>query len=218
MKEPVYSYRLKKIARLANFYGGKTLDIGFSLLPNPYLKGEIIGVDIDLPKEKPTNYTKMIIADVMKKLPFQDKSIDTIILGGVIEHLENPLVALREMNRVLKDGGMLLMETPNPYYFPVIISDFLMSLRFYFEDTHVSLDPRRIVLKNLWNTGFDLKKIESCGINLSDHFTIPCPQQFAQDIIYVAVKRQPKNKYYKMIRGMRKVKYDDIHEKLDKKR
>jgi len=190
---------------------GKILDIGFMLLPNPYLKGEeIIGVDIVLPKQKPANYTKMVKADVTKKLPFKDNSIDTIILGGVIEHIENHVHALREMNRVLKPNGVLLMETPNPYFLPVIFSDVFMNLKYYFDDTHISLFPRRIILKLLWHSGFDLAKIESSGINLNDYVTLPTPQQIAQDVVYVAVKRTPKNRNYQKIRSMRKDNYDDV--------
>ena len=205
-----YSYRLKKIANLAK---GKILDIGFSLLPNPYLKGEVIGVDIYLPNKKPKNYTKLIKADVTKKLPFKDNSIDTIVLGGVIEHIENHVKALREMNRVLKPNGVLLMETPNPYFIPVMLSDLFMNLKYYFDDTHISLFPRRIILKLLWHSGFDLVKIESCGFNLTEYFTIPLPQQLAQDVIYVAIKRTPKNKHYQGIRNLRKDNYDDIKTK-----
>jgi SAM-dependent methyltransferase len=205
-----YPYRLKKIARLANSREGTILDIGFSLLPNPYLRGEVIGLDIVLPEETPKNYKKMIKANVMKKLPFKNNSVDTIVLGGVIEHLENPILALREMNRVLKEDGVLLMETPNPYFFPIIFFDWVMHLKYYFEDTHVTIFPRRVMLKNLWNTGFDLEKIEGCGFNLNDYQTLPLPEQFSQDIIYVAVKRTPENRYFKKVREMRKVKYDDV--------
>jgi len=204
-----FCYRLKKIARLAGSRG-KILEIGFSLLPNPYLRGDITGVDIILPDKCPPNYKKMVKADVSKKLPFKENSVDTIILGGVIEHLENPNSALREMNRILKKGGVLLMETPNPYFFPVMFSDMFMNLRFYFKDTHVNTFPRRIMLKNLWHSGFDLSKIVSCGVNLGHKFTLPVPQQFAQDIIYVAVKRTPKNKYFEDTRRRRKTKYDDV--------
>ncbi len=208
MERIKYPYRLKKIAKMAR---GKILDIGFMLLPNPYLKGEeIIGVDIVLPKQKPANYTKMVKADVTKKLPFKDNSIDTIILGGVIEHIENHVHALREMNRVLKPNGVLLMETPNPYFLPVIFSDVFMNLKYYFDDTHISLFPRRIILKLLWHSGFDLAKIESSGINLNDYVTLPTPQQIAQDVVYVAVKRTPKNRNYQKIRSMRKDNYDDV--------
>ena len=203
----LFTYRLKKIARLAK---GKILDIGFSLLPNPFLRGEVIGVDIYLPEKKPTNYTKMIIADVAKKLPFKNNSIDTIVLSGVIEHLENPMSALREINRVLKQSGVLLMEAPNPYFIPIILLDLFMNLRYYFNDTHVNLFQRRIILKMLWHTGFDLDKILGCGINLTEAFTIPLPQQFSQDLIYIAIKRMPTNSYFRKIRSLRKNNYEDM--------
>ena len=206
-----YEYRLKKIANLANMSGGIILEIGFALLPNPLLRGKVIGVDIILPKNKPSNYERMVKADVSKKLPFRNNSVDTIVLGGVIEHLENPINSLREMNRVLKPGGVLLIEAPNPYYLPVILADFTMSQKHYFKDTHVSLDPRRIMLKNLWHTGFKLNKIISCGINLTPYFTIPTPQHIAQDIIFVAEKGTPTNEpLYSLIRDMRKTGYERI--------
>jgi SAM-dependent methyltransferase len=205
-----YSYRLKKIAKIANSRKGKVLDIGYSLLPNPFLRGYIIGVDIFIPKKRPKNYKKLIKADVTKKLPFKKDSIDVIVLSGVIEHLENPLKALREMNRVLKKGGILLMETPNPYFIPVILSDLIMNLRYYFEDTHINLFPRRIILKMLWHTGFDLKDIKGCGFNLTERFTIPLPQQLSQDVIYVAVKRTPKHRLFKKVRRLRKDNYEEL--------
>jgi len=205
MKYP-YAYRLKKIASFAR---GKILEIGFSLLPNPFLRGDIIGVDIVLPEKKPKNYSKVIKADIMKKLPFKNKTFDTIIMSGVIEHLENPLKALKECNRVLKKDGRLLIETPNPYFFPVIISDFLMNLRYYFEDTHLSLFPRRIILKLLWHSGFDLQKIVGCGFNLNNYKTISLPQQLSQDLIYIAVKREPRNKKYQRVVEMRKTNYEE---------
>ncbi len=209
MKEK-YGYRLKKIAKIANSKKGKVLDIGYSLLPNPFLRGDVTGVDIYIPKKKPKNYKKLIKGDVTKKLPFKKNSIDVIVLSGVIEHLENPLKTLREMNRILKKRGILLMETPNPYFLPVIFSDLIMNLKYYFEDTHISLFPRRIILKMLWHTGFNLKEIKGCGFNLTERFTIPLPQQLSQDVIYIAVKRTPKHKLFKKIRNLRKNNYEDI--------
>lgn len=201
-----YSYRLKKISQFAR---GKILEIGFSLLPNPFLRGEVIGVDIILPEQKPKNYSKMVKADVMKKLPFKDQSFDTVIMSGVIEHLENPMKALEECKRVLKEDGRLLLETPNPYFIPVIISDFLMNLKYYFDDTHINLFPKRIMLKLLWHSGFDLQKIAGCGFNLNDYKTISVPTFFAQDFIYVARKKIPKNKHSKKIIEMRKSNYEE---------
>ena len=51
-----FEEELKKIEKITQ-KKGKILDIGFSLLPNPYLKNAI-GLDIALPKKKPENYEK----------------------------------------------------------------------------------------------------------------------------------------------------------------
>ena len=193
-----FQYRLKKIAGLAR--GKVILDVGFGDFPNPFLRNAI-GVDLRIPKKIPNCYKKVVKGSVYD-LPFSKESVDTVVLSGVIEHLENPVEALKEINRVLKNGGMLLMETPNPYFLPVIISDMLMNTRYYFRDTHLNLFPRRIMLKILWRTNFDLDKIVSCGTNLNNYITIPTPQQLAQDIIYVVKKRPIRNKKRKIIASL----------------
>ena len=44
-------------------------------------------------------------------LSFPDNSFDKVVAGNVIHLLDNPLTALREMDRVCKDGGMLIIPT-----------------------------------------------------------------------------------------------------------
>ena len=44
-------------------------------------------------------------------LSFPDNSFDKVVAGNVIHLLDNPLTALGEMNRVCKDGGMLIIPT-----------------------------------------------------------------------------------------------------------
>ncbi len=48
-------------------------------------------------------------------LKFADASFDCVALLEVLEHLENPVKALKEMYRVLKPGGCLIVSTPNAH-------------------------------------------------------------------------------------------------------
>ena len=42
---------------------------------------------------------------------FADGSFDKVVAGNVIHLLDDPVTALRELNRVCKDGGMLIIPT-----------------------------------------------------------------------------------------------------------
>ena len=44
-------------------------------------------------------------------LPCPDSSFDKVVAANVIHLLDNPLTALSELNRVCKDGGMLIIHT-----------------------------------------------------------------------------------------------------------
>lgn len=44
---------------------------------------------------------------------FPDGQFDAVTLSHVIEHVHDPIVALREVHRILKPGGMIWMATPN---------------------------------------------------------------------------------------------------------
>jgi SAM-dependent methyltransferase len=51
--------------------------------------------------------------DLLRRLPYDDASFDVVLLIEVIEHLENHRIALGELARILKPGGVLILTTPN---------------------------------------------------------------------------------------------------------
>lgn len=51
--------------------------------------------------------------DLTKALPYADASYDVVILSEVTEHLPTYLPVIREAGRVLREGGSLVLSTPN---------------------------------------------------------------------------------------------------------
>ena len=51
--------------------------------------------------------------DLLDTLPYDDESFDCVVLMEAIEHLSDHVAAVRNMSRVLKRGGLLIMTTPN---------------------------------------------------------------------------------------------------------
>ena len=49
-------------------------------------------------------------------LPFQSKSLDSVLCFSALEHIENTKQSLLEFNRVLKDRGLVIITTP--WFFP----------------------------------------------------------------------------------------------------
>ncbi|HLG71790.1 MAG TPA: class I SAM-dependent methyltransferase [Chloroflexota bacterium] len=47
------------------------------------------------------------------QLAFADEAFDCVTFQEVIEHLDRPVDAVREINRVLRPGGLLVLSTPN---------------------------------------------------------------------------------------------------------
>jgi 2-polyprenyl-3-methyl-5-hydroxy-6-metoxy-1,4-benzoquinol methylase len=52
-------------------------------------------------------------ADLGAGIPAADASFDAVLSVEGIEHLENPFAFLREIRRVLRPGGLLVLTTPN---------------------------------------------------------------------------------------------------------
>jgi 2-polyprenyl-3-methyl-5-hydroxy-6-metoxy-1,4-benzoquinol methylase len=54
-----------------------------------------------------------VAANLDGALPLDDASVDTAAAIEVIEHLENPRAFVRELARVTKPGGWIVLTTPN---------------------------------------------------------------------------------------------------------
>jgi SAM-dependent methyltransferase len=52
-------------------------------------------------------------ADLNDPLPYSNEEFDAVVCTEVIEHLENPWALLRELHRITRPRGVVILSTPN---------------------------------------------------------------------------------------------------------
>lgn len=105
--------------------GGEILEIG-SGPPNPTTDflatvGSVRGVDID-PDISLNTALRSSHVLTGEDYPFPDNTFDACVSNYVVEHVDDPAGHLREIQRVLKPGGVYVFRAPNFYHYVSIIS------------------------------------------------------------------------------------------------
>jgi ubiquinone/menaquinone biosynthesis C-methylase UbiE len=80
------------------------------------------GIDLDPRVLNNPNLDQASVADAAHR-PFEDNQFDLVFHKMVAEHFEHPGQALAEIARVLKPGGLMMFETPNRYYYAMVIAN-----------------------------------------------------------------------------------------------
>lgn len=114
--------KLEKHIPLKNVNGKKALEIGCSIGGVASILTEK-GLDVratDISRlaveraSKLNKKAKFSVLDIQKRIPFKEK-FDFIFAFEVVEHLEDPLEAIKNMKEVLNKQGYLVISTPYPY-------------------------------------------------------------------------------------------------------
>ena len=121
----LYEYRTSKIKPYIKKYDNcKLLDIGCGTearLLKAIEQYISYGVGVDFkPPELKTKKLETIKLTIENKLPFENESFDIVTMLAVIEHLSYPEDILKEINRILKKDGILLITVPSKIAKPIL--------------------------------------------------------------------------------------------------
>ena len=117
---------------------GKVLNVGSG---NTKLRPDIINLDI-------VKYPNVDIVADAHSLPFGDEYFDGVFCNAVLEHTIRPWIVAGEIQRVLKTGGTLCVQTP------------------FLEGVHDEYDFFRFTLKGLRSLFPEITEIKS-GVSAS---------------------------------------------------
>lgn len=103
---------LRELKPLLAVLDGDVLDVGCGRMPyRKFTRAKrYVGVDIDSPVTR-----QLAAADIFydgHTLPFPAESFDTVLCSQVLEHVFEPENFLREIARVLRPGGKLVLTVP----------------------------------------------------------------------------------------------------------
>ena len=73
----------------------------------------LVGLDISGLEKMENNKAVYLITSDLSKISLKDNSIDIVISRSVLEHLRNPIIVYKEINRILKPDGYFIFLTPN---------------------------------------------------------------------------------------------------------
>jgi SAM-dependent methyltransferase len=136
MNRQLMSFAREQLSKIPQ--GSMVLDVGVGSAPYWHLRPDLAWHGLDINEGEKVDY--LIAKD--KDWPIPNESFDVVFCTQVIEHVEVPEFMVSQVKRVLKPGGLVILNAPFLYPFhgmPEDHSRFTTSqLRFLFKDYEIS--------------------------------------------------------------------------------
>lgn len=158
---------IRRVERVAGT--GRLLDVGCGpgvLLSVAKGKWECVGVEVSRPAagEARKRFGLEVVEGTLEEARFPADSFDAVTLVDVIEHLPDPAGTLREVNRILKPGGVLFVLTPN---IDAPVARLMGRWWWGFRPAHLTYFSRKTMGRMLAETGFEPLTSWYCGRTFS---------------------------------------------------
>jgi 2-polyprenyl-3-methyl-5-hydroxy-6-metoxy-1,4-benzoquinol methylase len=112
----------------------------------------------------------VLLSDLNREVPHIDGTYDVIVYGDVLEHLQDPLTALLQLNRSLARDGVVLISVPNVAHLwiriQLMLGKFDYAERGILDRTHLRFFTRKSFKKFVQDAGLKLDKIHATPVPL----------------------------------------------------
>lgn len=162
--------------------GNKVLDIGCfnGVIGEKVIENgnEVFGIDAssEAVAQAKMRGVKAVVGDLEEKFPYEDGVFDVCVSGEILEHIVDTNFFMREVRRVLKPNGHLVLSTPNAASLGRRLI-LLFGRNPYFEAAfnfppsasagHVRYFVKGLLVSFLQDKGFEVIELTSDRVNLS---------------------------------------------------
>jgi 2-polyprenyl-3-methyl-5-hydroxy-6-metoxy-1,4-benzoquinol methylase len=157
--------------------GARVLDVGCSsgYLARPLVERgcTVVGIELDARAAAAarTVCEEVLVGDAESiELPFAPGSFDVVLCGDLVEHLRDPERFLGRVRPLLRDGGRLVLTTPNVANWTIrlglLFGRWRYTERGILDRTHAHLFTRNTLVETLAAAGYRVLELD---------FTAPVP-------------------------------------------
>jgi 2-polyprenyl-3-methyl-5-hydroxy-6-metoxy-1,4-benzoquinol methylase len=176
LKDDPHSSHSVILARLGEGRGRRALDVGAAdgfLAERLTAQGWSVTAlerDPELAARARGRCKEVVVADLETAPPLLHGPFDAIVYGDVLEHLTDPLAALRALDATLAPGGTVIVSVPNVAHLWVRLC--LLAGRFDYADrgildrTHLRFFTRRTLLALLRSAGLEVSELVATPVPL----------------------------------------------------
>jgi 2-polyprenyl-3-methyl-5-hydroxy-6-metoxy-1,4-benzoquinol methylase len=153
---------------------GLVLDIGCGDGIITYTHKPVVGIDI-FQEKYVTKYKlknkkfliPLIIKGDMHNLPLKNNKFDCVVINHTLEHTDKPKIVLREIRRVLKRDGKLIVGVPNAGSIQSILTKHLLGTDSYaYSKDHKQFFDKKKLTNLLKSNGFKIESINGSAFHI----------------------------------------------------
>ena len=134
----------------------------------------VVGIELSKPAAREANkiLDKVITGDIEKYstlLQLQDESFDCIILGDILEHLNEPVQLINQLKRFLRPNGCLVLSIPNIGHWSIwqglLAGEWQYSDAGLLDKSHLRFFTRKSIIQFFTDAEYEISELKGVMIS-----------------------------------------------------